>query len=251
MAQLQCEVHGSYQAWRPAEHARSPFPIRDCPQCLDEEIAQKTAARREQDAQRMRSKKLREIQSLAGIPLRFATRSFDDYRATTEGQRIAVAICRRFAETWPEQYRKGGSLVLTGGPGTGKTHLACATANTIMPEHMATVAFGAVSTIIRSVRSTYGGKGSETQALSELLKPDLLIMDEIGAQVGSDHELQLLFEIINKRYENLRPMILISNLNADDLQKYLGHRVMDRFRECGTVLAFDWASFRGQQQDLV
>jgi DNA replication protein DnaC len=108
-----------------------------------------------------------------------------------------------------------------------------------------------VSTIIRSVRSTYGGKGSETQALNELLKPDLLIMDEIGAEGGSDHDTKLLFEIINKRYENLRPTILISNLNAEALERYLGQRVMDRFRECGMVVAFDWASFRGQQQDLV
>jgi DNA replication protein DnaC len=249
MADLNCPTHGKYQAWRPAGVVVS-FPIKDCPQCLAEELAQKTAARRQQDAQRMRSKKLTEIQSLAGIPLRFQPKTIDGYRATNDNQRIAQTICRRYAESWPEQYRKGGSLVLTGLPGTGKTHLACAIANMIMPEHMATVSFGAVSTIIRSVRSTYGGKGSETQALSELLKPDLLIMDEIGAEGGSDHDTKLLFEIINKRYENLRPTILISNLNAEALEKYLGQRVMDRFRECGLVVAFDWSSFRGQQQDL-
>jgi len=251
MAELSCATHGKYRAWRRADHESSSLLIHDCPQCLAEGIAQQTAARRAQDAQRMRSKKLREIQSVAGIPARFASKSIADYRATTEGQRLAATICRRYAETWPEQYRKGGSLVLTGLPGTGKTHLACAIANQIMPEHMATVSFGAVSTIIRSVRSTYGGKGSETQALNQLLQPDLLIMDEIGAEGGSEHDTKLLFEIINKRYENLRPMVVISNLNTDDLQKYLGHRVMDRFKECGIVLAFDWASYRSQQQDLV
>lgn len=251
LTDLVCVSHGKYQAYRHASQIGVALLLNDCPRCIDEVYAKQNAARRASDAERMRSKKLREIQELAGIPLRFRSKSLTDYRATTENQRIALTISRRYAESWPEQYRKGGSLVLTGLPGTGKTHLACAIGNLIMPEHMASVSFGAVSTIIRSVRSTYGGKGSETQAINDLLKPDLLIMDEIGAQVGSDHELQLLFEIINKRYENLRPMILISNLNADDLQKYLGHRVMDRFRECGTVLAFDWASFRGQQQDLV
>jgi DNA replication protein DnaC len=251
MADLVCETHGKYRAWRPANHGFSPLLIRDCPQCLDEEIAKQTADRRAQDTRRMRVKKLTELQGLSGIPPRFRAKSLDDYKATTEGQRIALAICRSYADSWAEQYRKGGSLVMTGGPGTGKTHLACAIGNAIMPEHMASVVFGAVSKIIRSVRSTYGGKGSETEAVNALLLPDLLIMDEIGAEGGSDHDTKLVFEVINTRYENLRPMILISNLNADDLQKYLGQRAMDRFNECGTVLAFDWASHRGQQQDLV
>lgn len=250
MAEITCETHGKYQAWRPADFMHM-LQIRDCPKCLAEDEAKRTAAKRASDEQRMRSKKLREIQELAGIPARFRNKSIEDYRATTPGQRAVATISLRYAESWPEQYRKGGSLVMVGGPGTGKTHLACGIANQIMPEHMATVAFGAVSTIIRAIRSTYGGKGSESQAMNELLKPDLLIMDEIGAEGGSDHDTKLLFEIINKRYENLRPMILISNLNADDLEKYLGQRVMDRFRECGTVLAFDWASHRGQQQDLL
>jgi DNA replication protein DnaC len=244
-----CDRHGKYQAYRPAGGA--PLLGVDCPKCIDEAEMQQGAQRRARAAQQMRSKKLREIQSVSGIPLRFASKSLDDYQAATEAKRLALTICRRYAESWPEQYRKGGSLVLTGLPGTGKTHLACAIANTIMPVHMATAAFGAVSTIIRSVRSTYGGKGSETQALNDLLKPDLLVMDEIGAEGGSDHDTKLLFEIINKRYENLRPMILISNLNTDDLEHYLGHRAMDRFRECGVVVAFDWASHRGRQQGLV
>jgi DNA replication protein DnaC len=113
---------------------------------------------------------------------------------------------------------------------------------------MASVAFGTVASVCRTVRATYGGKSSrtESQAIADLLVPDLLIIDEIGASTGSDHELGLLFEIINKRYENLRPMILISNLNVQDLQRFLGQRAMDRFNECATVVAFDWESHRGK-----
>lgn len=251
MATLECDAHGKYQAWRQASHESSPYIIRDCPKCLAEDIAKQNAQRRERDAQHARRRRLKEIMGLAGIPARFVDRTLDNYVATTPGQRIALSICRGYAESWLEQFRKGGSLVLTGKVGTGKTHLACAIANAVIPEHMATAAFGTVAKIIRSIKSTYGGKGSETQAIADLLKVDLLIIDEVGVQNGSDHELTMLFEIINERYQNLRPTILISNLNTDDLEKFLGQRVMDRFRGCGTVVAFDWASHRGAQQDLV
>jgi DNA replication protein DnaC len=240
-----CPSHGSYTAIRLAD---APPVSTDCPRCIDELYAKREVQDKARAEQQMRSKKLKELVAIAGIPPRFATQTLDGYKVTHTEQRFARSVCQAYASTWPEQYRKGGSLVFTGGPGTGKTHLACAIANEIMPSHMASVAFGTVSQILRSIKSTYGGKSERTeeQAIAALLTPDLLIVDEVGAQTGSDHELQLMFEVINNRYQNLRPTILISNLNAEDLERFLGHRTMDRFRECGTVIAFTWQSHRTQ-----
>ena len=43
------------------------------------------------------------------------------------------------------------------------------------------------------------------------IRPDLLILDEVGVQFGSETEKMILFEIINGRYEQLKPTIVISN----------------------------------------
>ena len=78
------------------------------------------------------------------------------------------------------------------------------------------------------------------------IRPDLLILDEVGVQFGSETEKMILFEIINGRYEQLKPTIVISNL-ADALTDYLGERVVDRLREGGgRMLIFDWPSYRRQ-----
>lgn len=245
--ELYCATHGKYTGYH---HTGMTMQVQqECPRCVDAGYAKQDAERRRSAEQQMRARKLKEILAIAGIPARFATKTLDDYQAPEYAQRVALTICKKFAGTWPEQHRKGGSLVLVGGPGTGKTHLACAIANVIMPDHLATVAFGSVSDIMREIRSTYGNKTDRTeiQALADLVKPDLLIIDEVGASSGSEHEVQMLFDIIDKRYRNLRPTIVISNLNEEKLEQFLGHRVMDRFRETGSIVAFTWESHRGKQ----
>lgn len=218
-----------------------------CPTCSAEHrVAEE--ARKQREAQRERELRVSGLRSTSGIPLRFATRDFASFRATVPGQKIAQGVCRAFAESWPDKRASGASLVLTGGPGTGKTHLACAVGNAVMETHLSRVLFGTVAGILRSIKDTYRKESqrSEQDAIDDLVRPHLLILDEVGVQVGSEHEKLLMFEVLNARYQELRPTILISNLSAPELEAFLGQRVMDRYRECGSVLAFDWPSHRGQ-----
>ncbi|EDH5493481.1 AAA family ATPase, partial [Salmonella enterica subsp. enterica serovar Java] len=76
---------------------------------------------------------------------------------------------------------------------------------------------------------------------------DLLIIDEVGVQFGSASELAILQEIVNVRYENVLPTILISNLTFEQLKDTIGERIVDRVTNGGrNRLAFNWESFRGK-----
>lgn len=242
-----CQTHGPYKAtvYTLFEGVR-PVTSR-CPECVAGWQAE-SEARKEREAKREREMRVGQLRADSGIPARFIGRDFAGYRATVAGQKIALSVCRAYADTWPEKLATGASLVLTGGPGTGKTHLACAVAGSIMHDHLASVSFGSVATLLRYIKDTYrkDSARSEQSAIDDLVRPKLLIVDEVGVQVGSEHEKLLMFEVLNTRYQELRPTILISNLNAVELEGFLGQRVMDRYRECGSVLAFDWQSFRGQ-----
>lgn len=218
-----------------------------CPTC-SAEFKAKEEARKEREAASARAHAIRQAMADSLIPPRFADRTLASYAATQPGQRVALAVCKAFAEAWPEKRAAGSSLVLTGSPGTGKTHLACAIGGAVIREHLASVKFATVARLLRYIKDTYRKDSTigEQDAINHLIDPDLLIVDEVGIQVGSEHEKLLMFEVLNARYQELRPTILISNLDAGELETFLGHRVMDRYRECGSVLAFDWQSYRGQ-----
>ena len=131
-----------------------------------------------------------------------------------------------------------------GGVGAGKTHLAVGIAHRLMEQGRIAV-FTSVINAIRRVKDTYRrDSGGQAQVVAGFIRPDLLILDEVGVQFGSETEKMILFEIINGRYEQLKPTIVISN-HKDALTDYLGERVVDRLREGGgRMLIFDWPSYR-------
>jgi DNA replication protein DnaC len=246
---LVCRTHGRFQAYVLPNQDGDIAAAQACPKCVDESAARQSSATRTRQDQQRRAEQLRRLSGLAKIPPRFATKSFADYVATADGQRYALAVCRGYASRWLDRRESGGGLVLTGSCGTGKTHLACSIANSLIADYVAAVVYATVPELSREVRETYRRDCPRTEksVIADLMAPELLIIDEVGAHKCSEHELQLLFEIIDGRYRLLRPTILISNLTVQELHDLLGERAMERFRDGGHVVAFDWESHRGKQ----
>lgn len=244
----ECPDHGPFE-----QKVFTPFPGEraihsGCPVCASERKAEQDAAQAQKTlvARQVAAESLLEA---SGVPLRFRDRTFAEYKPPTAAAKTALSVCKRYAEDFAGQAQRGRSLVLTGGPGTGKTHLACVIASTVINAELAKVRFVTVSDMLRRIKETYAKDSplTESNVIAGFSNCDLLIVDEVGVQVGSEHEKLLLFDVLNARYQDLKPSILISNLSAEELETFLGHRVMDRYRECGVVLAFDWASHRGMK----
>lgn len=185
----------------------------------------------------------------AGIPERFMRCSFDGYVASTPMQVQALEFAKGYARDFERVRASGRGAIFLGNVGTGKTHLAVAIGMHAMRRHGASVLFMSVQRAVRSIKDTWarGSAITETQAVAVLTYPDLLILDEVGVQFGSDYERQVLFDVLNERYERRKPTLFLSNKTQDEVGAALGERVMDRLREDGAaVVPFSWPSHRGR-----
>ncbi|WP_457875356.1 ATP-binding protein [Pseudomonas aeruginosa] len=98
---------------------------------------------------------------LAGslIPQRFLGKTFENYRVEHEGQREALLDLQAYADDFADVLAQGRCLLLVGRTGTGKTHLSCAVANSIVRRGY-TALFRTVQEVIRHVRSSWGPGGA-------------------------------------------------------------------------------------------
>jgi DNA replication protein DnaC len=137
---------------------------------------------------------------------------------------------------------------MVGNPGTGKTHLASAIAMQVMESGRA-VHFTTVGRLLRHVKSTYsrGADQTEEQVLQSYLEPDLLVLDEVGVQRGTEAEKFILTEAVGLRYEHMKPMLVMGNCTEVELVDHLGDRLVSRLQEGGgPFIVFDWEDYRPQ-----
>lgn len=197
--------------------------------------------------QQVQQSRLERLVNRSGIPDRFKNKSFGDFDASTTDQMRAKKICARYADEFQAVKKKGVCMVLTGQPGTGKTHLAIAILSSIL-QSGSTGMFITVSEMLRTIRQTYSpaSKRTEQEVFDDYIGVDLLVLDEVGVSIGDDDKRRaIIFDVINGRYNQMRPCIILGNYNTDEMSEYLGVRVWDRLMESGApVIAFDWESHR-------
>lgn len=241
--QAVCPVHGEFE--RKMIMVLGRLIRLDCPHCLaDAEKLELERAKRERtDAQ---NRKVQAMFQRSGIPMRFQKRSFENYEAKEAGQEKALRVANAYADDWAGVMERGTCLIFSGNAGTGKTHLACAIANAVMGKGYSAL-YTTVSDALRSIKRAYDKDSniSESEAIAALAEPRLLILDEVGGDAGTEHTKIMLFDVMNKRYENMRPTIVLTNLDAPALRDYFGDRITDRLREGGgKMIAFTWNSHR-------
>jgi len=246
-----CETHGEMQieVWRTGRN--DDYRGRECPKCKSKKEERQKLEEQERQNQvmkRVREINIKKFNENSGIALRYTDKDLINYITKTEQEMKALKVCNDYVNNFEDHLIKGRCLIFCGNAGTGKTHLACAIVSEVINTYAKQAVYTTIGKIFRAVKSTYSKSStkSEEEVLLEFTRPSLLVIDEIGVQYGSDTEKNILFEVVNDRYEKLKPTIIISNLSLSSLTEFAGERVVDRLKENGgKLIIFDWKSNRG------
>lgn len=222
-----------------AEHGARAVTIRPdmawyCPQCLESELkseyATKWAEQRHAD-----------LYAVATIPQKYRGQKFV---ATTPEQKHVRGTCKAFRDQIT-QGPKWAALVLMGEFGTGKTLLACELAESLIEKFGLSVRYVTAQAMVSEIQAAYRTEGkSEETELMRFAQFDVLVIDEIDAKRDSDNANLLLTEVINRRYNAEKPVVVITNQPFEGLAKFVGGRVHSRLHENAFVCSFDWQDFR-------
>ena len=167
-------------------------------------------------------------QNIAAIAERRAARwgiepnrrqTFETFRVT--GLHASVHTALKAAQGFAGNPQR--CLVLWGEYGCGKTHLSMAVVNTLLSNGVSTLAFTAPD-LLDMLRSGYGDN-SYDQLMRAARTVPVLIIDDLGRERGTEWADEKLYQIINVRYHDQRPLLISSNLNPAELAD---RRIADR-----------------------
>ena len=86
--------------------------------------------------------------------------------------------------------------------------------------------------MLREIKSSFDVKNKKYDPLEDTLNfKGLYILDDVGAEKLSEWVQETFYLIINKRYEEMRPTIITSNFNINDLAQRIGDRTVSRIVE--------------------
>lgn len=213
-------------------------PYQKCPQCSVEFLdKQKQNIQAEVD-QNVRKKHF----NGARIPERHSVSGFRNYIVQHEGHQNALNHVVSFAKNMVSGDKN--NFVMVGPTGTGKTHLSCATARTLLNKGKHVRYITSEDLAQRIMDAWDRSDATEKSVIYDFTQYDLLILDEYGLH-DRDKRRELIHKVLYARYDRMKPTMLISNLTLTELQKDLGDRLWSRFQQGGlNVVECNWMDQR-------
>ncbi len=201
--------------------------------------------RKELEEYETKQKKLEEmvgIQWLKRLSLMDAKLSearLEAFDETDDNSKL-LKIIKNYILNFDKMYKENQGLILYGPVGTGKSYAAAVIANELLEKKVQVVMTSFIK-ILKEV-STF----DDSERLQTITNAKLLIIDDLGAERGTDYAIEKVYDIIDSRYRSSKPVILTTNLSIEQMKscddiRY--SRIYDRiFEMCYPVKVngFSW-----------
>ena len=210
------DAEGSWRSTRRAGQLQAEYD--PCPVCREEEQHRRDLA----------------TWTARGVPARLVGATLDPLHYETAEGKKNLGICRAFASA------PAGWLVLLGGPGIGKTHIGAAILQQAGGGWMVSAG------VLQAAWQRPWLDAAAERLLARGKAAELLVVDDLTLRLSRPEAAGWFLELLDARYNELRPLILTSNLSFPQLQHALGPAASDRLAEAAYgVLTFREHSRRG------
>jgi DNA replication protein DnaC len=142
--------------------------------------------------------------------------------------------------------RQRRDVLLVGPPGLGKSHLAQAIGYHLIKAGFQ-ILYGSIFDVVRELQAEQSPAQLD-RALARYLKPDLLVIDDMGLKILPPKSGEVLFEIVMRRYEN-KSTLMTSNRPIEEWGKLLNDvpaatAILDRFLHHAQIIPMTGRSYR-------
>lgn len=200
---------------------------------------------RQEELRQQRDKEMQAIDSLKKQSLmdeRLRDACFDNFQKTKDNA-YNLKLCLRYAMHFEEMLEKNQGLLFYGGVGTGKTFAAACIANHLLGQRVPVV----MTSFVKLLDAMQGFKDDDGALIARLNRAKLLIIDDLGAERGTDFALEKVYNIVDSRYRARLPIILTTNLTMAEMKETMDiryTRIYDRIFELCYPMQFKGQSWR-------
>ncbi len=177
----------------------------------------------------------RQRMAASGIPKRYSHCTIASFIEKSVELKVARTRVQELIDLWPIA-DEGRGLLLMGPCGVGKTHLAVAALVEIINSNKSgRLLFSNFQDLIQEIQASFDSDQvpSKSEILRPLLEADLLVLDELGSQKPTTFVQDILYYVINTRYNDEKSTIFTTNYvdePADGREENLTARVGNRLR---------------------
>lgn len=171
-------------------------------------------AREAEEQERKKEERLRHIRDLKKMGFPDREMSKWTFEADDRSNEKISTIAKKYVENFPDMKKKGKGLLLYGSVGTGKTFMSACIANALIDRgHPCLVTNFA--RIINTLQGMYEGR---QEYIDSLDKFHLLVIDDLASERDTEYMGEIVQNIIDARYRAGLPLIITTNLTADELK---------------------------------